>query len=108
MSALPGGAVRINPEGTGYDANSLEQMRVKHVVVDMAKASADIRRQHVEHLKMQKQLAAGMPSIEAYWASLVGERNAKDAMVILHNEAAAEIAREAAEATFAAMAKRKS
>lgn len=108
MSALPGGAVRINPEGTGYDANSLEAMRVKHVVEDMAKADSELRRKHVEVLKLQKQLTAGMPSIEAYWASIVGEKNGKDAMVLLHKEAEAEMATEAAAATFAAMSKRKS
>jgi hypothetical protein len=74
----------------------------------MAKADPELRRKHVEVLKMQKQLAAGMPSIEAYWASIVGEKNGKDALVLLHKEAEAEIAREAAEASFAAMAKRKS
>lgn len=102
------GAVQINPPGTGYSADDLERMRVKHVVEDMAKADPELRRKHIEVLKLQKQLAAGMPSVEAYWASLVGEKNAKDAMVLLHKEAEAELAQEAAAATFAAMAKRKS
>lgn len=108
MSQLPGGAIRVNPPDRGYSANDLEEARIQHIRQDMAKCDPELKRKHIEVLKLQKQLAAGMPSIEAYWASVAGERNVKDAMVLLHKEAEAEMAAEAAAASYAAMQKRKS
>lgn len=106
--AHPMGVVPINPPDQGFDANALERMRVKQVAVDMERGKAELRKAHIEHLKLMKQLQIGYPSIEKYWASVVGERNVKDAIALLNQEADAEIAQVAAEAALAAAKARKS
>ena len=104
---LPGGAVRINPEGIDVDANLLQQLTHHHVTVEMAKADADIRAQHVAAIKLAKQLKSREKAMETYWEKIVGSYQMRDAIAVLNREADAEIAKEAAAEQLAKASKRK-
>lgn len=104
---LRGGAVRVNPDGIGIDANLLQQMTYHQVTVEMAKADPDIRAQHVAAIKLAKQLKSREPQIKAYWEKVVGSYQMQSAIDVLSREADAQIAQEAAAEKLAIAAKRK-